>query len=299
MPVPDVHALTARATELQSEQVPFVRATVVLAQPPTSARPGDTALILADGSIEGFVGGQCTEGSVRAAAMDVLCGGETLLLRVLPGGHAGFPEVRGARVEVNPCLSGGSLEIFLEPVLPAPLVCMVGETPIAGAVASMAESLGIASGSVGTLAGTVPPRGASAVVVASHGHDEPQSIRAALDAGVPYIGLVASRVRGQALVDAMGLTDEERSRVHTPAGLDIGARTPAEIALSIMAEVVQSIRGADVGPSPLLCAAAAPLRVVDPVCGMTVIAGAGTPHLLAGGVDIWFCSSGCRDRYAG
>ncbi len=286
--------MTARVGELLSEKIPFVHATVVRAQPPSSARPGDEALVLANGSIEGFVGGQCAEQSVRAAALDVLEGGEPLLLRVLPESEVGSADPRGARVVVNPCLSGGALDIFLEPMLPPRLICVVGDTPIADAVAGMAEPLGFDSvrAPAADRAG-----GALAVIVASHGRDEPESIRAALDAGVEFIGLVASRRRGESVLAAMDLTAGERSRILTPVGLDIGAVTAQEIALSIMAQVVQAVRKGDLR-SPAEEPSTLPVQSVDPVCGMTVVVGPDTPHRVVGGADVWFCSTACRDRYA-
>lgn len=290
------HRMTARAAELRSEQVPFVYATVVRAQSPTSARPGDDAVVLADGTIEGFVGGQCAEESVRTASLGALEDGEPLLLRVLPAGEAGFPDGEGSRVVVNPCLSGGALEIFLEPHLPAPVVAVVGETPIADALAEMVEPLGFAFDSFRNLAGHQLV-GVAAVIVCSLGRDEPESIRSALDAGVPFIGLVASRSRGEAVLAATGLSDAERARVHTPVGLDIGARSAAEIALSIMAQLVQELRSGGLG-LPGRPAGARPAQFVDPVCGMTVVAGPATPHRRVGDVDIWFCSTHCRDTYA-
>jgi xanthine dehydrogenase accessory factor len=284
--------MSARATELVAERVPFVYATVVRAQSPTSARAGDDAIVLSDGRIEGFVGGQCAEETVRVAALDVLAGGEALLLRVLPQGEEGFPNRPGARVVVNPCLSGGALEVFLEPHLPPPLLYIVGETPISDAVAAQAEALGFVFAAVRTLEGQ-PPEGAVAVIIASHGSDEPESIRAALDADVRFIGLVASRRRGEAVLDAMELTKEERDRVHTPVGLDIGARTSAEVALSIMAGVVRAMRTEGlVAPA----AQAAAHQVVDPVCGMTIVVGPDTPHRTVDGVERWYCSTECRDH---
>ena len=293
------HRMTARAAELRSERVPFVHATVVRAQAPTSARPGDDALVLADGAIEGFVGGQCAQESVRAAALDALEDGEPLLLRVVPANEPGFPEAQGARVAVNPCLSGGALEIFLEPHLPAPVVAVVGETPIADALAALAEPLGFAFDSFRTLAGH-QPEGTSAVIVCSLGRDEPESVRAALDAGVPFVGLVASRRRGEAVLSAAGLSDAERARVHTPVGLDIGARSAAEIALSIMAQLVQELRRGRLGvpgPSPDRPGGDKPAQAVDPACGMTVVVGPSTPHRQVDGVDVWFCGTHCRDSY--
>jgi xanthine dehydrogenase accessory factor len=215
-------------------------------------------------------------------------------LRILPNGEEGFPELPGAKVVVNPCLSGGALEVFLEPQLPPPLLYVVGETPISDAVAAQAESLGFAFAAVRTLVGR-QPEGAVAVIVASHGRDEPESIRAALDADVHFIGLVASRQRGEAVLDAMDLTKQERDRIHTPVGLDIGARTAAEVALSIMAGVVRAMRLEGlVAPSAYVLPP--PERVKDPVCGMTVVVGADTPHREIDGVEHWFCSVDCRDQ---
>ena len=116
--------IAERARQLRHDRKPFVHATVVRAQHPTSAQAGDEAILLADGTIEGFVGGQCARDSVRKAAMGALQAGESVLLRVLPDGDVHFPDAPGACVVVNPCLSGGALEIFLAPQIPAPLFCL-------------------------------------------------------------------------------------------------------------------------------------------------------------------------------
>jgi xanthine dehydrogenase accessory factor len=286
--------LTDRGTELVALRQPFVRATVVRAQSPTSARPGDKAIILSDGTIEGFVGGHCAKESVRAAALTTLRDGEAVLLRVLPDNSAVFPETPGAQLTINPCLSGGALEIFLEPHIPPAVVEVVGDTPVADAVATLAEAVGFAVAR--SLSGQ-PPEGALAVIVSTHGHDEPECIRAALDAGVGYIGLVASRVRGESVLDAMDLTPAERARVHTPVGLEIGAKTATEIGLSIVAGIVAAVRiGGVVAPDaePIEM----PATALDPICGMTVVVLPTTAYLRVDGVDHWFCSQGCRDRYA-
>src|SRR5664279_2784904 len=134
--------MAARIAELTSSRVPFVLATVVRAQEPSSARAGDQAIILADGSIEGFVGGHCAAGSVRTAALDVLKSGEGVLLRILPDTDDSFPDTPGASIVVNPCLSGGALEIYLEAQLPTPALYLVGKSPTAEAVAALASTLG-------------------------------------------------------------------------------------------------------------------------------------------------------------
>jgi xanthine dehydrogenase accessory factor len=277
--------IAERARTLTQQRRPFVHATVVRAQQPTSARAGDDAVILDDGSIEGFVGGHCAESSVRTAALETLRDGNTLLLRVLPDGGSPFPDTPGALVVVNPCHSGGAIEIFLRPVLPRPVLRLAGSSPIGAAVATLAGFLDFEVSLDGDAAG------ATAAVVAGLGRGDEDAIRRALDAGVGHVALVASPRRGAAVLDAMGLTPGERALVHTPAGLDIGARTPQEIALSIMADVVRAIRVDGLAAST--AAPAAPPTATDPICGMTVLIGPGA--LTADGH--YFCGTGCRDAF--
>ncbi|WP_068274234.1 XdhC family protein [Aldersonia kunmingensis] len=291
--------MSARAAQLAEQRRPFVHARVVRAQPPTSAHPGDEAILLQDGTIEGFVGGQCAQNSVRSVGLDALQSNESVLLRVLPDGGVDFPDAPGASVVVNPCLSGGAMEIFLEPQVPAPLLVLSGGTPIADALADVIDLLGFTVQRNDSTDVLDPEslRGVTAVVLASHGGPESESIRAALDAGVGYIGLVASRTRGAAVLAELDLGEAERARIHTPVGLWIGARTASEIAVSIAAELIKALRleGLLVTNS---ARAEAPIQVTDPVCGMTVVVGEETPHLELGGEDYWFCSTGCRTAYA-
>jgi xanthine dehydrogenase accessory factor len=225
--------LAGRAAALESERVPFVCATVVRAGRPASVQPGAGAIVLGDGTIEGFVGGHCAEPSVRLHSLRVLETGEALLLRIEPG-NGDEAATEGAVTVHNPCISGGALEIFLEPRVPAPRMHVVGDTPIARALIEFAAGLGYEIGEGDEVA----------VVVASHGRDEEDTLATALETGVPYVGLVASRKRGKAVVDSLEVSDEDRARVHTPAGLDIGARTPEEIAVSIVAELIAVRRNA-------------------------------------------------------
>jgi len=294
--------LSRRVDELRATRTPFVVATVVRAQRPTSVHTGDAALVLGDGTIEGFVGGTCAEQSVRLHALRALETGEALLLRILPGdGEA--PAAEGAVTVQNPCLSGGSLEIFLEPMLASPRVLVVGETPIASAVARMGAELDLDMVVV-TGADVEPAADDLALVVAAHGRDELSALRRGLEAGLPYVGLVASRVRGAAVVaelQAEGVAEERLAGLETPAGLDIGARTPEEIALSILARIVAVRRGEQtlsvrvVAPAP--AAAHEPATAIDPVCGMAVAAVAQTPHVDHEGRRVYFCCDGCRSTW--
>lgn len=291
-----VMSVSERAKQLLHERRPFVHATVVRAQPPTSARAGDEAILLDDGTIEGFVGGQCAQNSVRKAALGALQAGESVLLRVLPDGDVHFPDAPGACVVVNPCLSGGALEIFLAPQFPAPLVRICGSTPIADELARVCMVLGYeVRRDAETGSGFA---GATAVVIATHGGAEAETVRAALDAGVGYVGLVASRVRGRSVLDTLDLDESEQARVHTPVGLPIGAKTPGEIAVSIGAELIAGIRCDGIPVAPRSPESVPAVTAVDPVCGMVVTVVADTPHLRIDGQDYWFCCPGCRRGFA-
>jgi xanthine dehydrogenase accessory factor len=325
--------LSGQVQELMSKREPFVLATVIRARRPTSVRPGDHAVIRRDGTIEGFVGGVCAESSVRLHSLRAMETGEPLLLRLLPddvSGADGLSQtdgrdgIDGAVVEHNPCLSGGALEIFLEPQLPPSQLVVIGGSPIALAL----ERLGRAAGY--DCVRSAPdelesPDQAAAVVVSSHGNGEERVLAQALRAGVPYVALVASPRRGAAVTAELDVADELRGRLHTPAGLDIGARTPAEIAISILAELIAEehshpvmVAAAAGGGAPAAVSVGAPRvdgtpgppgaaastlvavgSTTDPVCGMTVAVSPASQQLtLADGDTVYFCGPGCRDRYA-
>jgi len=241
--------LTRRARELTAERSPFVVATVVHVQRPASVEAGSVGLVLADGSIEGFIGGHCAQHSVRLHALEAMEAGSPLLLRILPEGPPEPVREDGAVTVTNHCLSGGAIEVFLEPVLPAPRVLVAGDSPI---VAELGR-LGVAVGLEVVTARDIPDGALSptaedlALVVAAHGTDEVATLRAGLEAGVRYVGLVASPRRGATVVEEMraeGVGEELLARLDTPAGLDLGARTPAEVALSIVARIVEVRREA-------------------------------------------------------
>jgi xanthine dehydrogenase accessory factor len=266
--------LADRMEQLIAARTPFVTATVVRAMSPTSVRPGDSALVLADGTIDGFVGGVCAQASVRLHAARALETGAAVIVRLEPGAGAETVE-DGIVVDHNPCLSGGTMEIFLEPHLPALRILVAGETPIARALAEIASAAGyeVQRGAPDELQ---PAESDAAVVVASHG----------------YVALVASDKRGAAVRDSLDVPDALRERVHTPAGLAINAQTPQEIAVAILAEFV-SKRVAH----PPASVVPAVETAVDPICGMTVTVSDATIHADVGGERFYFCSEGCRTAY--
>jgi xanthine dehydrogenase accessory factor len=286
--------MSKRAEALTAAREPFVTAVVVRAQRPSSVRAGDSAIVLRDGTIDGFVGGACAEPAVRLHALRVLETGEPLLLRIEPGDGDG-PAQDGAVTVQNPCLSGGALEIFLEPRLPDPRVIALGDTPVAHALADIGPRVGLEVQLVAPGDAADPEPGDVAYVVASHGRGEEDALARALRGDVQYVGLVASRKRGAAVVEFLrdeGLTDAELARLHTPAGLDIGARGAEEIALSILAEIVSIRRRHELPPAEPVVTTA-----VDPVCGMEVQAGPPSPNTVHDGETVWFCGDGCRRSY--
>ncbi len=308
-------ALSRRAQELAAARVEFVTATVVRVQSPTSVEAGEVALVLGDGTIEGFIGGSCAEQSVRAYSLVALQRGEPVLLRILPGAEAADPEAadvevasEGGAVTVrNPCLSGGEIEVFLEPAPPAPRVVVVGDTPIAEAVVRIGAELGLEMVAAGA-AGPEPDPGDLALLVAAHGRDELRALRRALDSRLPYVGLVASDRRGAGVIDelrAEGVAEELLELIDVPAGIAIGARSAGEIAVSILAKIVSVRRRAPApaakdAPTAAGSSSSGPataMLAVDPVCGMTVAIVAGTPSVQHEGETVYFCSEGCKTKF--
>ena len=296
-------ALSQRTQELAAAREPFVTATVVRVQHPTIVEPGSVAIVLGDGTIEGFIGGVCAEHSVRAYSLRALETGEPLLLRILPDeteadteadeGDAGteVASEEGSVTVQNPCLSGGAIEVFLEPAPPAPRVLVVGDTPVADAVRRLGVEFGLDPLAVDA-AGPQPEAGDLALVVAAHGRDELHALRLALEAGVPYVGLVASHKRGAAVLGELradGVPEELLERIDVPAGIAIGARTAVEIALSILAKIVSVRREPHESSATALA--------VDPICGMAVAPVASTPSVEHGAETVYFCSEGCKAKF--
>src|SRR5689334_6800973 len=158
----------SRVDRLRSDRTPFVLATVVRAERPTSAKAGDRALVLADGTLEGFVGGTCAESTVRLQGLRLLDSGNSLLLRITPDADTAPSTMEGLVTVGNPCLSGGTLEIFLEAMLPATLVYVFGAAPVARALAAVGTAMGYDM-RAGTSPSEAIPADAAAVLVASHG----------------------------------------------------------------------------------------------------------------------------------
>ena len=328
-------SLLERAVELDRAGRPYAFATVVAVRRPTSARPGARGLIHPDGTIEGFVGGSCARPLVIREALRALADGQPRLLRISRALPSDSRRGDGIVDEIMTCHSGGTLEIYVEPRLPAPALWIAGTTPIAAALAELGAGIGfdvtvldpIAEAGafeegvtvvVGDDFAALPtPAVGPYVVVASQGAWDEEAVASALALDVAYVGLVTSPTRAAAvrtwLLD-QGIGVERVLAVRAPAGVDLGAESAAEVAVSILAELIQVRRGrasfvAAPGPATLAGAAgkaaawvgsiapAADIVLLDPVCGMTVDRTYARHLAEHDGVVYAFCSVGCRSSF--
>jgi xanthine dehydrogenase accessory factor len=278
--------LLERAAELKRSGQPFVLATVVRSIKPASARPGDRALILADRRTVGWVGGGCVHSTIEREALQALADQTPRLVRLSPeqtneDGIVSYPMT---------CHSGGTLEIYLEPVVPAPELVILGESPVSQALRTLAEPLGFRT--VDSLEAITNKRDAWVVAAGMASGEDSSTIRAALELDLAYVAMVASRRRTEAFLAELreeGVPEDVRARLKAPAGLDIGAATGPEIALSILAEIVQRRRSRPPVQQKTLA--------IDPVCGMQVDPATARWTAERDGATFYFCAPGCRKAF--
>lgn len=325
----------AKANELVQAGVPFATATVIYVEKPTSGVPGDRAIVTADGVMYGWIGGSCAQPSVIAEARKALALDECRLIRLStsPADHTS----RSGLIDLPmTCFSGGTLEIMIEPHLPKPRLLVVGNLPVAQALVHLGQAMnyhviavdldnehgGMSHAdeivtSLDDLTEQIQPH--TYVVVTTHGNYDELALEKILPARPDYVGLVASPKRGQAVreyLTAQGLSAEQLGLLKAPAGLDIQARRGDEIALSIMAEIVQRRRNVEVAaPVEELAAPESMLlfeehihsapavegtgaAAVDPVCGMNVEISEANFTYEYDGAMYYFCCAGCKTKFS-
>ena len=276
-------------------------ATVVRCDPPTSAKPGDKAVITADGRLRGWIGGSCSEPLVRREALRALAEGTPRLVKIVPAEDAKASRRKGELTMATTCPSGGALDIFIEPQLPKPLLVVFGETPAAESLVKLGQLTGFRTQLVAqaALASLAVPGNDAWAVVATMGHYDEEAVEAALAFPDLKVALVASRRRSAAVLDALrsrGVPEDSLARVHAPAGRLQGA-TQEEIALLAMAEVVAERRKQGPAHRSAAVEQVAAIFATDPVCGMAVEIKAGALTAERDGVTEYFCGPGCRTTF--
>jgi len=299
------------AQELTRATTPFVLATVVWCERPTSAKPGAKALIREDGSITGWIGGSCAQPVVIREALRVLReGGDAYLLRL---GAQDTGVVRNdVRVFPMTCTSGGVLDIYIEPHLPVPQLVLVGDSPVIQALSQLAPVLDFAVTQLDQPdLSQVQINERTLIVVATHGQYDEDALEQALRSPALYIGMVASHRRADACreyLHSSGITDEQLAHLKAPAGVDVGAVTPAEIASSILAELVQVRRSGHLAHEPQVLGeehthmsepdtGTLATTAIDPICGMEVEIANARHHVHHNGQDFYFCCPACKRHF--
>jgi xanthine dehydrogenase accessory factor len=296
-----VTELLALAAELQRRGEPFALATVVRCEAPTSAKPGAKALVLEDGSLSGWVGGACAEPVVVREALRALEDGRPRLIGLIGEGARGPGRTAGMVEYPMTCHSGGTLEIYVEPYLAKPLLVLVGHGPVIEALATFGQATEYAVLTlVADEAVTALERGGAArrasVVVATHGDADEDALGQILRTEAGYVSLVASRRRAAVVIERLrqrGVAPERLGRLKAPAGLDIGAVSPDEIAVSILAEIIQHRRST----KPPVEAPSTPAEAIDPICGMTVDIGTAEHRSETAGGMVYFCCRHCKTSF--
>lgn len=313
------------AQRLRQHDTPFVLATVVRVERPTSAKPGAKAIVTGDGELQGWIGGSCARPTVIREALKALVDGQPRLLHLSPSEMLrGIPSEGLVEVPLT-CASGGTLEIYLEPYLPQPHVLAIGHLPVVEALVNFAKDLGYRASVMGQGVtheehpradavleldlGALPITPNTYVVVASHGNYDETALEVALRSDAVYVAIVASKKRAASVLDYLresGLTEAQLHKLKFPAGLDIGAATPEEIALSIVAEMVtiRRRRTADdrrvdsvADLSSVVGNQSSSAEAICPTCGMTVNKATALHTHEYKGIRYYFCCPNCKRHF--
>lgn len=288
-----------RAVDLARSGEAFVLATVVWREGPSSGQHGSRAIYTASGDIHGWIGGACAEPVFIREAIATLEAGVPRLLAL--GSTDRFGDLpQGTKAVEMSCQSEGALQIYLEPVMAVPHLVIVGDSPMAETLAAQAGHL---DWNVELVTGAEFSEGLlnanSIVVVATQGHGDEDVLLSALKATAAYVGVVASAKRGEALrsfLATQSIDSGQLDGMRIPAGLDLGSTTHKEMAVAILAELVQ-MRASGAFTQDITIDAPRPETAIDPICGMTVDAVPTSHALEVGDETYYFCCPGCRAAF--
>ena len=296
------------AADLSRRHQPFLTATVVWARRPSSGKRGSTAIVTPDGTVHGWIGGACAEPVVIRESREAISDGKPRLLFLGTEQDLATVEDRPDVITVPiSCTSEGALEVFLEPMLPAPHLVVVGESPAVKTLVSLAETLDWRVDQVTDHLDFGDIERSSAIVIATQGHYDEPAVEAALGTEAGYIGLVASPKRAKTVLGYLrdrGVAEDQLGRVIAPAGIDLGHIAHREIGVSIVADLVKRRAAGELRGWPI--PAEKPHVVIDPVCGMEVEVATAKWITEHEGETYYFCAPGCKTafetepaRYAG
>jgi xanthine dehydrogenase accessory factor len=280
-----------RIAELRGQGQAFAVATVTWRRAPSSAKVGSRAIVHPDGSVEGWMGGACSQPTLVKAALETLETGRAQV--VVLGEHDHRPDVVNVPMA---CSSEGAMEVYMEPVLPSPKVHIVGSSPMTATLADLVGALGWRV-AVTEDTDMADVDASTHVIVATQGHFDEQALEQALVSRARSVGLVASEKRASAVVEwlrSTGLSDEVIARLRAPVGIDLGHTDHSGIAVSILAELVRiEAEAHPAGPE-----IEAPQQAVDPVCEMMVDVASARWTFDHEGTTYYFCAPGCRKAFS-
>ena len=288
-----------RALELTRSGEPFALATVVWRKAPSSGQHGSRAIVTASGELHGWIGGACAEPVIiREAQKAIEEGSPRLVWLGQADEFEGMHVPNGVYTVPMSCQSEGALQIYIEPASTAPHLVIVGRSPMAITLSQMATLLDwrvdLIDGREFTQSSAT---GRSVVVVATQGHGDEDVIETVLAINPAYVGVVASARRGEALRGYLSDRGFDRSvidRIRVPVGLDLGHTTHREVAVAVLAELVQRRAAGEFPSAGLVTSVARPTEVLDVVCGMTVPADDDHYPFQHEDSTYWFCCPGCR-----
>jgi xanthine dehydrogenase accessory factor len=303
----------SKADELLTDGQSFAIAVVVRYQAPISGKPGNKAIIFPDGKIWGWIGGGCAQPVVVKEALKALADGQPRLIRISPSSS---PE-EGLVDYTMTCHSGGTLDIYIEPVLPKPHILILGRSPVAKTLARLGKAIGYAISVVAPGAdresfpdsdlvqaeldlGQLKTTPQTLIVVSTQGEGDEEALEQALLTKAAYVAFVASKAKASKILNALkerGIPVDRLSQVRAPAGLDIRAASPEEIAVSILAEIIQ-VNGTRATSQKNQAQSVVPkLEAKDPICGMMVDVSAAKHQSEFHGNCFYFCCSGCKQKF--
>jgi xanthine dehydrogenase accessory factor len=309
--------------ELRKRNEPFVTATVVRREVPSSGKSGDKAIIDKYGGITGWIGGGCVKGIILKEADDAIKTGRSRLVKV--GQSLSAEKQEGVIDYKMTCMSEGTVEIFIEPVLPSPHLVVIGKTAIAKALVKLAKAAGYRVTAVAAEAtpGTfekvdelitqinlerVKLSPASSIVVCTQGEQDEEALEQALRQNCAYIGFVASKKKKAGIFEYLqqqGIDKKMLDTIKSPAGIDITAKRPDEVAISILAEIiqVQNNRPAytegfiEQGNETKNESSVKPSYYINPVCGVPVDKHSPKHIIEYQGEKVYFCCDGCKVKF--